>query len=977
MNIQKKILGLCVLLVVLVSGSLIALLFSAEAKMRTEALELRNSIQNLESDLGNKLNHLMISELQNSAKTLWRLCNATEKKVQIQLAGQFDLAQSELSKLGKISLGSGSLHWTCVNQFSGEKSEINLPPIYAGSSLLGNPLEINKSDHVVDFVNNATKVHCTIFQRMNDDGDMLRISTSIINSNGILAKGTFIPRRNPDGTENIVIMTALRGETYRDRAFVVNDWHNTVYQPIFDIRGKLVGMLSVGSSVEESYRSMREALTKVVVGKTGYVWVIQGSGNQRGTYVVSKDGIRDGENIWETQDASGRKFIQAFIGEAMKNTRDGNSIIDRYPWKNPDEFDIRMKIAAVTYFEPLDWAIGVSIYEDEFLESGKYLRAAFEKNMTTIDGMVGSIKSLINWVLGIGIGVVLFGFLLAHFFSQGISRPIIQLAARVEKFEVGHLEFPVFEKRSEEIGILENAFSKMVESLRAAIVSIKANEERYRTLVENLAIGIIRTTLDGKILAANYAAVVMFGFDNLESLLETNIGGMYQNSEDGKNLLKVLLEHDFLRNFEIRLKRKKDGSPFIGSYTGKVSRNKQEEILWVDAIIEDITDRVEMEQRLRHMEKMDAIGQLAGGVAHDFNNMLGGISGLTELSLLKIPPDTPVRKNLLKVLEAAKRASELTQKLLAFSRKGKVFSTALCIHDPIHAAIVLLKHSLDKRIRIETRFEATQSQIIGETALLQNAVLNLAVNARDAMPEGGILSFRTANVTLDEEFCKNQASALSPGSYVEIDVSDTGIGIPAENINRIFEPFFTTKPVGKGTGLGLAAVYGTVKEHKGIIRVYSEIGRGTIFKMYFPTNSSLPCMEIADDKPLILGHGRILVIDDEPIIRDMAKQMLEKMGYEVLLAEDGEKGLEIYRKEKETIALVLLDLVMPKMNGRQTFIALKEMEPQVKILLSSGFNPDDSLEDLFSQETMGFIQKPYLQSELNRKISEVLKKTKE
>jgi len=399
----------------------------------------------------------------------------------------------------------------------------------------------------------------------------------------------------------------------------------------------------------------------------------------------------------------------------------------------------------------------------------------------------------------------------------------------------------------------------------------------------------------------------------------------------------------------------------------------------VAIVSRDVSERIraetalrESEEQLRQAQKMDVVGQLAGGISHDFNNMLGGISGYAEILRMKLPKESPLQKHVGAILKGADRASDLTKKLLAFARKGKVVSTPLDIHEVIRSAMDLLERSIDRRIHVVSRFEAAASMVVGDPTLLQNAFLNLGINARDAMPEGGTLTFVTANLILDETFCNTHPYSLEPGPFIEIDVIDTGEGISRDLMPRIFEPFFTTKPVGKGTGLGLSAVYGTVKEHRGGINVYSEPGMGTVFKIYLPVDLLGQDSIRPLDELIIPGHGCILVVDDESIIRNMASELLMTLGYDVLLAEDGEAAVEIYRREQSRISLVLLDMVMPKISGRETFFRMRAIDPDARILFSSGFTREGGVGELLALGAAGFVQKPYRLSVLSKAIADAV-----
>lgn len=416
-----------------------------------------------------------------------------------------------------------------------------------------------------------------------------------------------------------------------------------------------------------------------------------------------------------------------------------------------------------------------------------------------------------------------------------------------------------------------------------------------------------------------------------------------------------------------------DGNEMSVSGTCSPIRGRDGRMMGAVMVFRDITQSKKIEEQLHQARKMDVIGQLAGGVAHDFNNMLGGILGNAELLSFGLPDDSNLRKYVDTIIKGAERAADLTRKLLAFSRKARIVTTPIDIHDQIKSAMALLERSIDPRIKIITRLEATSSVVASDPTLLQNAILNLAINARDAMPEGGSLTFSTSNILLDSEYCDKQPYRIEPGMYLEISISDTGMGMTKEIMAKVFEPFFTTKPVGQGTGLGLAAVYGTVKDHHGSISVYSEPGLGSVFKIYLPVDSTSPvCIQKEEEQIISEEGGCILIVDDEAMIRNTAQALLVSMGFEVIVAADGDEALQIFLMEKERISAVILDIVMPKMNGREVYQHIRAIDPYVPVIFSSGFSSEAIMNDLMELGASAFIQKPYRHSALVKTLNEVL-----
>lgn len=390
--------------------------------------------------------------------------------------------------------------------------------------------------------------------------------------------------------------------------------------------------------------------------------------------------------------------------------------------------------------------------------------------------------------------------------------------------------------------------------------------------------------------------------------------------------------------------------------------------------IDDVTKEHELEAQLSQSHKMDAIGQLAAGVAHDFNNMLSGIMGAAQiLKLSKINLDRKGLDLVDLILQASGQAADLTAKLLAFGRKGKgnVMSTPITIDGIIDDTVGILNRTIDKKIKISVKKKALLNTVMGDHSALQSALMNLSINSSHAMPNGGKIQILTKNIKLEKTYCDTSPFEIEPGDYVEIELRDTGIGIPLKNIKKVFDPFFTSKKHGEGTGLGLAAVYGTVQDHHGAISVYSEVGVGTVFYIY------LPCTEeLVDYKQtstgIISGVGQILLVDDEEVIRITVKTLLEEMGYDVILAENGMEAVEVYKEQYEDIDLVIIDMIMPEMNGKEAFKKIKKINETCKVVIASGFIKDESLDELREEGFLDFIQKPYSSSELSQLLAKIL-----
>ena len=396
----------------------------------------------------------------------------------------------------------------------------------------------------------------------------------------------------------------------------------------------------------------------------------------------------------------------------------------------------------------------------------------------------------------------------------------------------------------------------------------------------------------------------------------------------------------------------------------------------------EIEDRAQAEDALRrteewlmHSQKLEAIGSLAGGVAHDFNNLLTAILGNTQLLLDKTSEDNPHRNRILEIEKAGKKAAALTRQLLAFSRRQLLERCTVSLNDTVGGTIKMLERIIGEDVQVSKVLSADLWTVYADPAQIDQVLMNLGVNARDAMPNGGRLLISTKNVVLDESYSIQYPYAL-PGKYVQLEVSDTGSGMDAKTRQRIFEPFFTTKKIGKGTGLGLSMAYGIIKQHYGHINVYSEIGHGTTFRIY------LPAIESAVDKEPIRAAPRygggtetILVAEDEEALRWLVKDILEALGYKVLLAEDGKSAVEVFVKNLERIDVLLMDLVMPRMSGLEAYQQIQRLRPNLPLVIMTGY----SSESVYSFEKFDglVLQKPYNVESLGSIIREALDVRKE
>jgi PAS domain S-box-containing protein len=382
-----------------------------------------------------------------------------------------------------------------------------------------------------------------------------------------------------------------------------------------------------------------------------------------------------------------------------------------------------------------------------------------------------------------------------------------------------------------------------------------------------------------------------------------------------------------------------------------------------------------LQQAYRQAQKMESIGTLAGGIAHDFNNLLTGVLGHAELLKSEFANNNAAQRSVDLIEMAATRAKELTGQLLGFARKGKFMLVPVEINRVLADLAGLLEGTFDKNITVNRLTCEGNPAVLGDPGQISQIFLNLAVNSRDAMPKGGTLEFKTSVIHLDPLTAKSTFTFdIEPGDYCVISVTDSGEGIPQDKIDRIFEPFFTTKEEGKGTGLGLAMVYGVVKNHKGAINVYSEVGKGAVFKIYLPLAEKSVMEKIKPQpKAIISGNGKVLFIDDQVVVRQVGELMLKKLGYQVVMADNGRTGLDYYRLYFHDIDFVMIDMIMPEMGGLECLEQMKLINPNLKAILATGFSKEDIAEEINEDYVLGFIQKPFRLQELSEIISAVQK----
>jgi len=579
-------------------------------------------------------------------------------------------------------------------------------------------------------------------------------------------------------------------------------------------------------------------------------------------------------------------------------------------------------------------------------------------------------------IMILGMSVVL-SIVLAYWIAKLLSKPIAKLRAGAKEIQNGNLDVLIDIKSKNEFGDLADNFNQMSAQLKQRMEMLRASEENLSITLNSIGDCVIATDINGLITRMNPAAeaLVEQPLSEAKGRPLSEILPLFDSKtkEPIHDITQEVLTSGITLNLppKATLILPDNREKFIADCAAPI-RNPDGKITGCVLALRDITEKQQLEVRLAQSRKMDALGQMAGGIAHDFNNMLTPIlcaSQLLEKDEIK-PED---RKKFAKMISTAgHRAAGLTQQMLTFSRKAPSSMDVIDLRDIIDESRAMLQHAIGSNISIRTQRPLQPMMTLGDASQIQNIFFNLALNARDAMPQHGTLSFQLKRIHLDAEHCRLHSHEIEPGSYIEVQVSDTGEGIDSHDLLKIFDPFFTTKEAGKGTGLGLASVYGVMKKHNGMVSVYSEKGHGTVFHLYFPetqrTKNEIP--DTPPEKPK--GSPKVLLIDDDETVRDVTTALLENLGYKVLCAKSGAEGLALYKSNQQEIDLIMLDLVMPEMNGEETFSNLRKIDPDATVLIISGFDAEESVAGLIEAGAAGFLQKPFQLNPLAKALQRAL-----
>jgi len=506
-----------------------------------------------------------------------------------------------------------------------------------------------------------------------------------------------------------------------------------------------------------------------------------------------------------------------------------------------------------------------------------------------------------------------------------------------------------------------------------ARATLRATEASFATLVEHAPVGIYRSSPEGRFLSVNAAVVRMLGYESAADVLGLDMArDVYADAAERQRLVERDTYSDRQYDSVEATWKRRDGRLLTVQLSVRAVRNRAGQVEYYETFVRDVTDQRRLQQQVLQSQKMEAVGRLAGGIAHDFNNLLTVITSYSDLLLEDLAPGDAKRDDLEQVRKAADGAAALTRQLLAFSRQQAVEPRVVSLNTVVEGLHKILRRVIGEDIELTTTLAPDLGAVRADVGQLEQVLMNLAVNARDAMPTGGRLTVETANVEHDPDYARDREAA-AVRQFAMLAVSDTGCGMDEATKARIFEPFFTTKEPGKGTGLGLATVYGIVKQAGGFIWVYSEPGQGTSFKIYLPeVDATAERTTAVAGARAPRGTETVLLVEDAAAVRAVTKQVLERQGYVVLEAPDGEAALRLAQQHRGPIHLLLTDVVLPRVSGRELAERLTQVRPDMKVLYASGYTDDSVVRHGILELGTAYLQKPFSPESLARKVRNVL-----
>ena len=967
-------------------GTKVSLLGAASAFITAIALILLAAALSREYNaLAEKeVNALVDSDLDHITMDVYNLVKTEDEAVRQLVSSDLAVANRILSEAGGISLSSISEEsWRAINQFDGTTQEMHLPRMLVGSAWLGQNSNPDSPTAVVDEVGGLVGATVTIFQRMDEEGDMIRAATNVLTSDVRRAIGTFIPVLNSDGTPNPVIATILRGETYRGRAFVVNAFYLTAYEPLKDSAGRIIGMLYVGVKQESAESRIRQAILSITLGKTGYVYVLAGSGENRGRYVISQHAARDREDIWDQMDSDGRFVIREVITKAIA-LNPGTMGTIRYRWQNPGELGPRWKIVRLAYYEPWDWVIGVSVYEDE-LQVYRSVLEAGRTRMTSTMALAG---------LGLSFLVVLVGVAVA----RSIAAPVRRMTRAVETMMDGSPASRATGRMRDDISILSATFDLMTRKIRETLEGLKESESKYRSIFENALEGMFQTSFEGSVLQTNPSMARILGYDSPVEAIATLTdirSQLYVHGEDRDDLVAELREHGEALGREA-LFRRKDGSEIWVSFSTRTVSDSSGTPIYIQGFLTDISARKRAEEELKkskeHLEELvserteelvaakeiaeaasRAKSEFLANMSHELRTPLNAILGYAQIIKRGGGLDPSLDSAVNIIGQSGEYLLTLINDILDISRieanrlvlSPKDFGLASFLRGI--AGIAAMRA---ERRGIDFVFlpgETLPAAVEADETRLRQILLNLIGNAIKYTEQGTVRFSVSASSSVSGAHVQDLSAVASPGTVrLHFEIADTGIGISNGDLERIFEPFVQVSAdhySTQGVGLGLPISRALVRAMGGDISVRSELGKGSVFlfELELPIGELAASTEGGWDAGIIGYEGsrrRILVADDHADNRAVLRDILTPLGFLLSEASDGEEAV------KEALEvhpdLVLMDLRMPVVSGAEAAKRIREMPELAGIVIiavsASVYEEDVKRSALAGCD--GFVRKP-------------------
>ncbi len=708
-----------------------------------------------------------------------------------------------------------------------------------------------------------------------------------------------------------------------------------------------------GDMVADLKKEVLARIEKISFGDKGYIFAGQWDG-------LSLSGPAKGQNMIDITDVNGIKIVQ----ELIRTANSGGGFIS-YVMPKFDS-DVTFKKLSYTMTIPeWKWYIGAGVNMDNIETVIHQRRAILHQR----------IKNSFLKIISILVAILFISLLIAKFVSNRIKKSFDLFSAFFSKAATESVKIDSAKLTFREFESLAQAANRMLQQRNQAESALRESERDYRELVQSANSIILRMDTDGKVIFFNDYAQKFFGFSNAEILGKSVVGTIVPEKDrsgfDLALMIREIVTHPerYVSNENENLRR--NGERVRVAWMNRAIYNNEGEVKEILCVGIDVTEKWQLEKRLAQAQKMEAIGTLAGGIAHDFNNILSAIMGYTELSLIDMPSDSPLRKNLQQILKAGSRAKELVQQILTFSRQHDPELQPVKISLIVNEALKLLRASLPSTIQIQHRIQSNLA-VFSDPTNVHQVLMNLCTNASFAMREnGGILGVTLTDADLDAQFAKHHPG-ITPGKFVKLTVSDTGYGMSPAIIERIFDPFFTTKSKGEGTGMGLSVAHGIVKGQGGAITVESTPGQGSVFDVYLPAIETEVLSSKDSEEMMVTGTEKILFVDDEDFQADIGQKMLTRLGYRVTARTSSAEALEVFRQNPDEFDLVITDMTMPTMTGDVLARKLLAVRPDIPIIACTGYSEKISPEIIQEIGIKELAMKPVVMTDIAQMIRRVL-----